>query len=192
MGSKAETIIDATGPGGSVTFTTFQHQEKKTTHIFNMGLDDFDKNEMINKVTGVLSGVVALSGVAMVVGGIVVLAIDCPPPNHPWVLLVWGLVTIMLYGLVVIAAHDRMRSARENTAPNQLVQGLKHLASLDGASAWWFAKVLIGNFTDGSGMGCTEDAIMAGFVLCVITLAIRVFYGLVLLGMVFYCCFKKS
>ena len=72
-----------------------------------MGLDDFDKNEMINKVTGVLSGVVALSGVAMVVGGIVVLAIDCPPPMHPWVLLVWGLVTIMLYGLVVIAAHDR-------------------------------------------------------------------------------------
>ena len=84
-----------------------------------------------------------------------------------------------------------MRSARENIAPNPLVQGLKHLASLDGASAWWFAKVnwttnpirylfptfphqvLIGNFTDGSGMGCTEDAIMAGFVLCVITLAIR-------------------
>jgi len=156
-----------------------------------MGLDDFDKNEMINKVTGVLSGMVALSGVAMVVGGIVVLAIDCPPPMHPWVLLVWGLVTIMLYGLVVIAAHDRMRSAKENIAPNPLVQGLKHFASIDGASAWWFAKVLIDNFINGSGMGCTEDAIMAGFVLCVITLAIRVFYGLVLLGMVIYCCCKK-
>jgi len=157
-----------------------------------MGLDDFDSNEMINKVTGVLSGMVVLSGVAMVVGGIVVLAIDCPSPNHPWVLLVWGLVTIMLYGHVVTAAHDRMRSARENIAPNPLVQGLKHLASLDGASAWWFAKVLIENFTDGNAMGCTEDAIMAGFVLCVITLAIRVFYGFVLLGMVFYCCCKKS
>jgi len=138
-----------------------------------MGLDDFDSNEMINKVTGVLSGMVVLSGVAMVVGGIVVLAIDCPSPNHPWVLLVWGLVTIMLYGHVVTAAHDRMRSARENIAPNPLVQGLKHLASLDGASAWWFAKVLIENFTDSSGMGCTDDAIMAGFVLCVITLTIR-------------------
>ena len=103
----------------------------------------------------------------------------------------------------------RMQSARENIAPNPLVQGLKHLASLDGASAWWFAKVnkitlklshfyiwwfvkvddtyhpryfelkitfpqvLIGNFTDGNAMGCTEDIIMAGFVLCVITLAIR-------------------
>ena len=107
--SEAKAIIGSTLvlEGGNSTFTTFQDQEKTATHIFNMGLDDFDKNEMINKVTGVLSGVVALSGVAMVVGGIVVLAIDCPPPNHPWVLLVWGLVTIMLYGLVVIAAHDR-------------------------------------------------------------------------------------
>ena len=35
----------------------------------------------------------------------------------------------------------RMRSVRENIAPNPLVQGLKHLASTDGASAWWFAKV---------------------------------------------------
>ena len=34
-----------------------------------------------------------------------------------------------------------MRSVRENIAPNPLVQGLKHLASVDGASAWWFAKV---------------------------------------------------
>ena len=78
-----------------------------------MGLEDFDKNEMINKVTGVLSGMVALSGVAMVIGGIVVLAVDCTPaPNHPWVLLVWGLVTIMLYGLVVIATHDRWNIAK--------------------------------------------------------------------------------
>jgi len=158
-----------------------------------MGLDDFDKNEMINKVTGILSGMVVLSGVAMVIGGIVVLAVDCTPdPNHPWVLLVWGLVTIMLYGLTVLATHDRMRSIRENIAPNPLVQGLKHLTSLDGASAWWFAKVLIDNFINRSGLECTDDAIMAGFVLCVITLAIRVFYGLVLLGMVLYCCFKKS
>ena len=83
----------------------------------------------------------------------------------------------------------RMRSVRENIAPNPLVQGLKHLASTDGASAWWFAKVdsldyfdffvtfpcqvLIANFSNGSAMGCTEDLIMAGFVLCVITLAIR-------------------
>jgi len=35
----------------------------------------------------------------------------------------------------------RMRSVRENIAPNPLVQGLKHLTGLDGASAWWFAKV---------------------------------------------------
>jgi len=158
-----------------------------------MGLEEFDTNEMVNKVQGILSGMVALSGVAMVVGGIVVLAVGCSPaPNHPWVLLVWGLVTIMLYGLVVLATHDRMRSVRENIAPNPLVQGLKHLASTDGASAWWFAKVLIANFSNGSAMGCTEDLIMAGFVLCVITLAIRVFYGLVLLGLVFYCCCKKS
>merc|ERR1712233_206674 len=156
MGSEAEAII---GEGAA----SHSNGRKKTTHIFNMGLDDFDKNEMINKVTGILSGMVVLSGVAMVIGGIVVLAVDCTPdPNHPWVLLVWGLVTIMLYGLVVLAAHDRMRSTRENIAPNPLVQGLKHLASVDGASAWWFAKVLIGNFTDGSAMGCTEDAIMAG------------------------------
>ena len=73
-----------------------------------MGLEEFDTNEMVNKVQGILSGMVALSGVAMVVGGIVVLAVDCSPdPNHPWVLLVWGLVTIMLYGLVVLATHDR-------------------------------------------------------------------------------------
>ena len=94
--------------GGKLQFYFLErHIPRQTTHTLNMGLEDFDKNEMINKVTGVLSGMVALSGVAMVVGGIVVLAVDCPPPNHPWVLLVWGLVTIMLYGLVVLAAHDR-------------------------------------------------------------------------------------
>merc|ERR1712012_785738 len=95
-------------------------------------------------------------------------------------------------GLVVLATHDRMRACRENIAPNPLVQGLKHLASTDGASAWWFAKVLIENFNNGNAMGCTEDAILAGFVLCVITLAIRVFYGVVLLGLVFYCCCKSD
>ena len=73
-----------------------------------MGFEDFESNEMINKVTGALSGLVTLSGVAMVVGGVVVLAVDCAPaPNHDWVLLVWGLVTIMLYGLVALATHDR-------------------------------------------------------------------------------------
>merc|ERR1712062_584655 len=174
---------------GLPTHTALQSKKK----LFEMGLEEFDTNEMVNKVQGILSGMVALSGVAMVVGGIVVLAVDCPTaPNHPWVLLVWGLVTIILYGLVALATHDRMRAARENIAPNPLVQGLKHLASTDGASAWWFAKVLIENFNNGSAMGCTEDAILAGFVLCVITLAIRVFYGVVLLGLVFYCCCKKS
>ena len=34
-------------------------------------------------------------------------------------------------------------------------------------------QVLIENFNNGNAMGCTEDAILAGFVLCVITLAIR-------------------
>ena len=81
---------------------------KQEKTLFEMGLEEFDTNEMVNKVQGILSGMVALSGVAMVVGGIVVLAVDCPTaPNHPWVLLVWGLVTIMLYGLVVLATHDR-------------------------------------------------------------------------------------
>ena len=76
--------------------------------LFKMGFEDFETNEMINKVTGALSGLVTLSGVAMVVGGVVVLAVDCAPaPNHHWVLLVWGLVTIMLYGLVALATHDR-------------------------------------------------------------------------------------
>merc|ERR1712130_511852 len=78
MGSEAEAII---GEGAA----SHSNGRKKTTHIFNMGLDDFDKNEMINKVTGILSGMVVLSGVAMVIGGIVVLAVDCTPdPNHPW------------------------------------------------------------------------------------------------------------
>ena len=76
--------------------------------LFKMGFEDFESNEMINKVTGALSGLVTLSGVAMVVGGVVVLAVHCTPaPNHHWVLLVWGLVTIILYGLVVLATHDR-------------------------------------------------------------------------------------
>ena len=42
---------------------------------------------------------------------------------------------------IMILDVRRMRAARENIAPNPLVQGLKHLASTDGASAWWFAKV---------------------------------------------------
>ena len=160
-----------------------------------------------------------------------------------------------------------MRSARENIAPNPLVQGLKHLASLDGASAWRFAKV---NWTTNpqipflhistSGVDwefhwwkwygmhwgrhhgrlcplcdhagyqvpyvihlpfiypdhiCNQAPHISSlwsiwylwdpysyddnpikFVLKIfvvpISIAIRVFYGLVLLGMVFYCCFKKS
>ena len=54
---------------------------------------------------------------------------------YPW--QVKSLLNLKLSPLNMV----RMRSCRENIAPNPLVQGLKHLASLDGASAWWFAKV---------------------------------------------------
>ena len=47
-----------------------------------------------------------LTGLAMAVAGVVVLAADCTL-EQPWVLLVWGLVTVLMWGLVALAGLDR-------------------------------------------------------------------------------------
>ena len=58
------------------------------------------------KVQGTLAGLLALCGCVMVMAGIVVMAGDCPP-DRSWLLLVWGLITLLLYGLVALSAVDR-------------------------------------------------------------------------------------
>ena len=62
---------------------------------------------LMAKVQAGFGGVLVLCGAAMVVAGIVMLALDCGPSRHPWLLLVWGLITTLLYGSVMAAGIDR-------------------------------------------------------------------------------------
>ena len=73
--------------------------------------------------------------------------------DYPWALLVWGIITVLLYTFVVIAGMDRWKEIEqqiiflrakaidEDRGPNALIQCLQHIGNTDGASAWWFAMV---------------------------------------------------
>ena len=86
-------------------------------------------------------------------------------------------------------------AASGGRAPNSLLQGLQHLASLDGACAWWFAKVLIEawvHLDDWEPANCAISLNTLGFALCVIRLILSVLYGVFFFCvMLFFCCKKK-
>merc|ERR1719237_990704 len=110
--------------------------------------------------------------------------------DKPWALLVWGVITIVLYTFVVIAGLDRARAIDEDRGPSALIQCLQHIGNTDGASAWWFAMVLIGAYEDTK--DCRERPDTIGLVLTVITLTLRVQYGIVQgLTVVHFCCKRK-
>ena len=52
-------------------------------------------------------GSLFLTGLVMVVSGIVILAADCPAVNKPWLLLVYGLITMLTYVWPMLAGIDR-------------------------------------------------------------------------------------
>ena len=52
-------------------------------------------------------GSLFLTGFAMFVSGIVILAADCEAVNKPWVLLVYGLITMITYVWPMLAGLDR-------------------------------------------------------------------------------------
>ena len=81
-----------------------------------------------------------------------------------------------------------MQATKDSRAANMVLQGLRHItAAGDGASCWWFAKVLIDNYLNDS---LCPDAVMIGFVLCVIGLVARGIYVIITIGMMFFFCFK--
>jgi len=72
---------------------------------------EFYGSSKLAKGQAVLGGLLFLTGVVMVVGGVVLLALDCQL-EKPWVLLVWGLVTCLMYGLVMWAGANRWDGVR--------------------------------------------------------------------------------
>ena len=52
-------------------------------------------------------GSLFLTGLTMFISGIVILAADCASVNKPWVLLVYGLVTMLTYVWPMLAGIDR-------------------------------------------------------------------------------------
>lgn len=84
---------------------------------------------------------------------------------------------------------SRMQAVKESRAANMVLQGLRHItAAGDGASCWWFAKVLIENYIDDTIL--CPDAVMVGFVLCVIGLVARGIYAILTVGIMFFFCCK--
>jgi hypothetical protein len=80
-------------------------------------------------------------------------------------------------------------------SPNFILQGLQHLASLDGACAWWFAKVLIEAWQDLDDWQPTDCAITLntlGFGLCLVRLIFSILYAVFFLCVLVFCCFKKK
>jgi len=110
--------------------------------------------------------------------------------DKPWALLVWGVITIILYSFIAIAGMDRAKAIDEDRGPNALIQCLQHIGNTDGASAWWFSMVLIGAYEDTE--DCRERPDTIGLVLTVITLTLRVQYGIVqLFTVIHFCCKRK-
>jgi len=130
----------------------------------------------------------------MFISGIVVLAADCPSVNKPWVLMVYGLVTMLTWVWPLWAGIDRIRAARNGGRPNNLVQGLVHLASMDGAYTWWFAGEIIRNYSDSKELGGCEQG---WDLLCLVLLSIRfVFLGFYVIfwivALIYFGCIKKT
>merc|ERR1719234_485866 len=110
--------------------------------------------------------------------------------DKPWALLVWGVITIILYSFIAIAGMDRAKAIDKDRGPNAIIQCLQHIGNTDGASAWWFATVLIGAYEDTE--DCRERPDTIGLVLTVITLTLRVQYGIVqLFTVIHFCCTRK-
>merc|ERR1711974_36548 len=136
----------------------------------------------------------AAIGGSLFLTGLVILAADCPAVNKPWILLVYGLITMLTYVWPMLAGIDRIRADRKGTQCNNLIQSLTHLASMDGAYTWWFASEIIKNFSDSKDtVGCEQGWDQ----LCLILLSIRfvflAFYVLFWLSaLVYYGCIKKT
>eukprot|EP00092_Neocalanus_flemingeri_P103175 GFUD01132006.1.p1 GENE.GFUD01132006.1~~GFUD01132006.1.p1 ORF type:complete len:158 (+),score=27.70 GFUD01132006.1:40-513(+) len=145
-------------------------------------------SSLMAKVQAVLGGLIAITGVAMVVAGIVVVAIDCSMEKN-WVLLVWGVVTLIMYGLVSLAGISRLRAIRGQASLNPCLEGLQHIASSDGGHAWWFAKEIVEAYTDTTGCRETPDTI--ALVLMSVRLGLCVIYGLIILFIALRACCKK-
>ena len=148
----------------------------------------------VAKAQVVGGGSLFTTGLVMFVSGIVVLAADCSTVNKPWVLLVYGLVTMITYVWPMLAGVDRIQAARNGTECNKLIQGLVHIASLDGAYTWWFAGEIIRNYSNSQDSdGCEQGWDLLGLVLLSIRFVFLGIYVLFWIGVVIYfVCIKKK
>lgn len=73
---------------------------------------------------------------------------NCGDAPYSWVLFTWGILTFFLYGVLALAADDRVRAWRQGEKVNERIQGLEHLFWVDPLSAWFFVKVIIAEFLD--------------------------------------------
>jgi hypothetical protein len=74
------------------------------------------------------------------------------------------------------------------------VQGLTHIASMDGAYTWWFASEIIKNFSNSKG---TDTCEQGWDQLCLILLSIRFVFLAVHVffwigALIYYGCIKKT
>ena len=169
-------------------------------------LAPLERCPVFNTVQASLSGVVVLVGLAMVVGGVVVLASD-HQTRQPSILLAWGLLTLLLYGTVLLASIDRspkfrflnwllsrLRSLHTPKRPIAAVQAVRHLAWTDAVSAWWFASILLACH---AGLDMVVDREeerlhVAAYILCLTSLAARGLYGAGIAAMLLVWCLKRS
>lgn len=87
-----------------------------------------------------------------------------------------------------------MRACREGRAPSGLVQGLQHLASADGATAWWFASEIVRAWSDSRDMedSCRTNPDLFAFVMMNVRFGFLALYILFWIGvMVVFCCKRK-
>ena len=60
-----------------------------------------------SKLGLLLGSLLIVNGVIMAVGGVVVLSIGCQQITFPWIPLVWGIFTVLVYSATVWTGVDK-------------------------------------------------------------------------------------
>ena len=157
--------------------------------------------KMLYHLGGWVAGLISLTGLAMVVGGVVLVALDCGEMEKPWVLLVWGLLTAVTYGLVMWASFGNdwyTGDDEEDGMAMALVCCVGCctfiLVLVDAACAWWFAWEIITAWSHSKDLedSCRTSPDHFAFVIMNVRFGFLALYYWIGGIILFYCCIHKD
>merc|ERR1712192_225711 len=113
----------------------------------NGGVKDLNNFFFAVMVAVTLAVLLNLSGLSMIIYGIVVMASDCWI-DKSWVLLLYGCLTVLTYIWPLLAGLDWHYASRDNRPPNKILKALSFLGYCDGAYTGWCASEILKNYSE--------------------------------------------